>query len=207
MKITTIGSGHIGGTLGKLWASKGHKIMFSSRNPQSEQILTLVKDAGTNSQAGTVEQGFIFGDVIILAIPPDDVEKVLVEAGDLHRKILINCTNRFDDKSSDAEVNRLAKNAQVVRAFNSLPWEVLLNPKFGSVNVSMFISGKDTGAKDVVMQLCHDIGIDPIDVGDSENSAQIEIAMGLLWKVLSPQFGRNFGLRILRHETSSKIKV
>jgi 8-hydroxy-5-deazaflavin:NADPH oxidoreductase len=33
MKIGIIGSGHIGGTLGLLWAKAGHEVLFSSRHP------------------------------------------------------------------------------------------------------------------------------------------------------------------------------
>jgi len=33
MKIGIIGSGNVGGSLGKIWAAKGHEVMFSSRHP------------------------------------------------------------------------------------------------------------------------------------------------------------------------------
>jgi len=35
MNIGIIGSGHIGGVVGKLWARAGHKILFSSRHPET----------------------------------------------------------------------------------------------------------------------------------------------------------------------------
>jgi len=200
MRIAAIGSGHIGGTLGSLWTAKGHQVMFSSRNPQSDRMQALLSAAGHTAQVGTVQEAFDFGEVILLAIPPDGVEQILREAGDLHQKILINSTNRFDGKSAGMEVIRLAKNARVVRAFNSLPWEILLNPQFGPTNVSMFITGDDPAAKEVVAQLCHDIGLDPVDAGDSANIPHLETAFGLLWKVLMPKFGRDFGFRLLRRE-------
>ncbi len=54
MKIGIIGSGNIGGSLGRLWAQAGHEIFFSSRNP--ETLSDLVKQAGDSAQAGTTEE-------------------------------------------------------------------------------------------------------------------------------------------------------
>lgn len=34
MKIGIIGSGNIGGNLGKHWAKAGHRVLFSSRHPE-----------------------------------------------------------------------------------------------------------------------------------------------------------------------------
>jgi predicted dinucleotide-binding enzyme len=201
MKIASIGSGNMGGTLGRQWAAHGHQVMFGSRDPQSDKIRTLLQAAGANAQAGTVQEAVEFGEVILLAVLPTDVERVLEEAGDLNNKILINCTNSFDGKSADMMVLRLAKNARVVRAYNTLPWEVLANPQFGSINATAFLSGDDSGAKEVVAQLTSDIGLDPVDVGGSTNMEQIEKAMGTFWSILYPQFGRDFTFRVLRRDT------
>jgi predicted dinucleotide-binding enzyme len=201
MKIASIGSGNMGGTLGRLWAAHGHQVMFGSRDPQSDKIRTLLQAAGMNAQAGTVQEAIAFGEVILLAVLPTEVERVLEEAGDLNNKILINCTNRFDGKSADMEVLRLAKNARVVRTFNTLPWEVLANPQYGPINATAFLSGDNSEAKEVVIQLSQDIGLDPVDVGGSANMEKIETAMGTLWSILSPKFGRDYSLRILRRDT------
>jgi predicted dinucleotide-binding enzyme len=201
MKIASIGSGNMGGTLGRRWAAHGHQVMFGSREPQSDKIRTLLQAAGMNAQAGTVREAIAFGEVILLAVLPTDVERVLEEAGDLNNKILINCTNRYDGKSADMEVLRLAKNARIVRTFNTLPWEVLANPQYGSSNATSFMSGDDSEAKEVVAHLSRDIGLDPVDVGGSANMEKIEAAMGTLWGILSPKFGRDYSLRVLRRDT------
>lgn len=198
MNIASIGSGHIGGTLGTLWAACGHRVMFGSRDPHSARMRSLLQEAGSNAAAGTVSEAIAFGDAVLLAVPPSEVERVLREAGNLQGKIVINCTNRYDGKSADREVQRLADNARVVRAFHTLPWEVIANPQFGSTNAGLFVSGDDAEAKAVVSRLAADIGLDPIDVGGSAEMAKVEEAVGLLWTVFSPSFGRDFGLRVLR---------
>ncbi|KIL37804.1 NADP oxidoreductase [Gordoniibacillus kamchatkensis] len=200
MKIAIIGSGHIGGTLGQLWATKGHEVMFGSRDPQSDKLQKLLQRAGPNARAASVRDAIAFGEVILLAVPGTEIERVLAEAGDLGNKILINSTILFDGRSASAEVIRLSGSARVVRAFHTVTWEVLANPQYGPVNATIFMNGDDFEAKQTVARLCQDIGLDPIDAGDSSTSTQIETAVGTFWQILSPQFGRDYALRVLRRE-------
>ncbi len=67
MKIGVIGSGKIGGTVGRLWVKDGHPVLFSSRHP--EELAGLVKEAGPLAKAGTVAEAIAFGDALLLAIP------------------------------------------------------------------------------------------------------------------------------------------
>ncbi|OZB95187.1 NADPH-dependent F420 reductase [Paenibacillus sp. XY044] len=201
MKIGVIGTGHMGGTLGKKWAAQGHEVMFGTRDPHSGRIQALLQEAGAQAQAGTVREAAAFSEVILLAVMPDEVERVLEEAGTVTGKILINCTNRFDGQSADTEVRKLVQGARVVRAFHTLPWEVLAKPRYEEGNATVFLSGEDTEAKDTVARLSRDIGLDSVDVGGSGNMERIETGIGMLWQALSPQFGRDFGIRVLRRES------
>src|SRR5438045_9752008 len=67
MKIGVIGAGHIGGTIGGLWAKAGHPVFFSSRHP--EELQDLVARLGPPAQAGTVDRAIAFGDVVFIAVP------------------------------------------------------------------------------------------------------------------------------------------
>ncbi|WP_426445303.1 NADPH-dependent F420 reductase [Paenibacillus sp. S-38] len=200
MKIASIGSGHMGAALGKRWAALGHDVMFGSRDPHSERIKLLLEETGSNAQAGTISEAASFGEVILLAVLPDAVEQVLAEAGDLDGKILINCTNRYDGRSADEEVRRLAQNARVVRAFHTLPWEVLANPQYEQGTATAFLSGDDPAAAAVVARLITEIGLDPVDVGGPDRMAKVETAIGTLWGVLAPRFGREYSLSVLRRQ-------
>lgn len=198
MKIASIGSGNMGGTLGKRWAIGGHRVMFGSRDPLGPAIRALLQKAGPNAQAGTIKEAVAFGEAILLAVPPEHVERVLAEAGDLGGKILINCTNRYDGESADTEVRRLPRNARVVRAFHTLPWEVLANPAYDDGNATAFLYGDDPAAVTAVARLAADLGLDPVDLGSGDAMAQAEAASGALWGVLSPKFGREYAWRVLR---------
>ena len=93
MKIAVIGAGRIGGTVGKAWALAGHQVMFGARDPQKEALQALLKEVGPNAHAGTLQEAFAFGEVILLAVPPEAVQEVLTDAGDLQGKILIDSTS------------------------------------------------------------------------------------------------------------------
>jgi len=202
MKIGILGSGNIGGTLGTLWVEKGHQVMFSSRHPQSEKMRALLHTAGENAQTGSVLEAIDFGEVILLAVPGSEIEQVLGEAGDFQQKILINSANLLDGRSAGVEVLRLAKNARVVRAFNTVAWEVIANPQYGPTNATLFINGDDPEAKAVVARLGQEIGFDSVDAGDSATIPNVEKALGMLWRIFVPQLGREYTLRVLRRDTN-----
>src|SRR5262249_58584123 len=67
MKIGVIGSGRVGGTIGRLWVNAGHPILLSSRHP--EALKELAAGLGALASAGTVAQAVAFGDAVFIAVP------------------------------------------------------------------------------------------------------------------------------------------
>ena len=63
MTIGIIGSGKIGGLVGRLWAQAGHNVLFSSRHP--ETLNALVEKAGSHASRGTIAEALAFGDIIL----------------------------------------------------------------------------------------------------------------------------------------------
>jgi 8-hydroxy-5-deazaflavin:NADPH oxidoreductase len=128
MKISVIGAGGIGGTIGTLWAKAGHDVFFSSRNP--DKLKDLVARAGTHAQAGTISEAAAFADVILLAVYYWTTNDALAAAGSLDSKILIDATNpyrlengkiyRVPDASSGLELAAKVPSARVVKAYNRL---------------------------------------------------------------------------------------
>ena len=47
--IAIIGTGNVGSTLGKIWAAKGHEIIYGSRTPTSDRVQQLVRESGKNA--------------------------------------------------------------------------------------------------------------------------------------------------------------
>jgi hypothetical protein len=60
--ISTIGAGREGGALGALFVKAGHRVMFSSRHPDT--LKGLVDELGPLARAGTVAEAVEFGDVL-----------------------------------------------------------------------------------------------------------------------------------------------
>jgi 8-hydroxy-5-deazaflavin:NADPH oxidoreductase len=150
MKIGIIGSGNIGGTLGGHWAKAGHEVMFSSRHP--EELESMAKQA--NAQVGTLKEAANFSDVILLAIPFGKIPDVAKQIGALQNKLLIDATNPYpqrdgeiaqqviDDASQTATgyVATQFAGMPVVKAFNSIYYKVLAEPKYWTKVVKLAIA-------------------------------------------------------------------
>jgi 8-hydroxy-5-deazaflavin:NADPH oxidoreductase len=183
MHIGIIGAGHIGATVGKLWAKAGHSVLFSSRNP--EQLTELVKVAGPNTHAGSIQEAAEFGEVILLSVPWGGVEGALTAAKFRNDTIVIDTTNQFSTGGlqhfpggiSALEFNaRRAKGARLVKAYNTLTsgFQAESAGRGGQQRVAMPYAGEDVQAKQVVARLISDSGFDPFDVGGWSEAHFIE---------------------------------
>ena len=190
MKIGVIGSGNVGGALGKLWAAKGHDVAFGVRNPQDADVQSLLKDAGGKARAVSVQEAAASASVVVLAVPWPAVEAALKSAGNLEGKILVDCTNPLapdfsglvigTSTSAGEQVARLAKGAKVVKAFNTIGAPNFAHPQFGSERATMFICGDDSSAKQKVAQLAEDLGFEVVDAGPLTASRLLE-PLAMLW--------------------------
>lgn len=203
MKIGIIGAGNIGGNLGKLWAAKGHEILFGVRDPQSSKTRAALAALGEKARAGSIAEAAAFGEVVVLAVPWAAVREAIRSAGDLGGKILIDATNRLtpplpaDGPSAAEDVARMANGARVFKSFNTLGAETLLDSQFGSEHATTFVCGDDPHAKAVVMRLAADTGLDVVDAGPLSNAALVE-SLTRLWIQLSRSMGRGIAFRLLR---------
>lgn len=200
MKIGIIGSGNIGGTLGTLWAAKGHEIVFGVRDTQSEKVVKLLEKAGKNSCADSIAEAVQYGDVILVAVPWKAVTDVVEQGGDWAGKIVIDATNRFgvDSPNSGAEdLAQLIPDARVVKAFNAIGFNRLDKPELNGQTADIFICGDDDEAKAKVSALSKDIGFDVVDCGALANAELVE-SLARLWITLSRTMGRDIAFKLLR---------
>ena len=195
MKIGIIGSGNIGGNLGKHWAKVGHEVMFSSRHP--EELKPMAEKAG--AKIGTPEETAAFGEVILLAIPYGKVPNLAQQIGNLDNKILIDAANPYphrdgdmaqkviDDKSQTATgyVASQFPGAKTVKAFNSIYFKVIEEKAFrsGDDRIAVQVCSDDEQAKETVKQLIEEIGFAPQDLGD--------LSKGVLFEPDAPLYNQN----------------
>src|SRR5689334_21626100 len=127
MKIGIVGAGQMGAGLGRQWARHGHHVMFShSRTPG--RIEGLVEEIGSRAQAGTSREAVLYGDMVLLAVPWDNVTDALLAAGPFEGKTILTCVNPVSasglgvalTNSAAEEIAKLAPGAIVIAAFNTI---------------------------------------------------------------------------------------
>ncbi len=207
MKIGIIGSGNMGSGLGKIWAKKGHQVIFSysrSRN-KLDSLAASVEHAASGTPAEAAQS-----DAVLLAARWADVPDALRQAGQLNGKILIDCTNPLNadlsgltlghTTSGAEEIAAMAPGARVVKAFNTAFAQVYHeeNRLFGSRRVSMFYCGDDTEAKSEVSKLILDVGFDPVDCGPLAAARNLEpLAMLVISLAYGQGRGTNFTVSLI----------
>lgn len=213
MKIGIIGSGNMGGSLGKLWAKAGHQVIFSySRDP--DKLHQLAASAGDQARIATPVETAIQSEVVMLAVGFPVLEEI-VRSLDLKGKIVITCVSglrpdftgqtiglRTDLTLSVAEmVQQLAPAAKVVEAFNITFAEIIAaeSRQFEGDRPSIFYCGDAIDAKQVVAGLIEECGYEAIDAGNLVVARSLE-TLATAWvqfSVASQLFPR-VGLKILQ---------
>ncbi len=207
MNIGIIGAGNMGSGLGKIWAQNGHRLMFSySRDTTKlEKIAQLI---GSNASVGTPAEAVQFADVVVLSVPYGAIEDALKAAGSLG-KILFSIVNALlpdmsgmavgTTTSAAEEITKLAINACVVEALPVFA-EVLTSEsrRFGDQQATVFYTGDDQQAKQVVADLLRELDVEPIDAGALKNSRYVEPAMMLLIQLAYAQQLGQVGFKLLR---------
>lgn len=208
MNIGIIGAGNMGSSLGKLWAEKGHKLMFSYSRDMTK-LEKIARSIGSNARVGTPAEAVEFADVIVLSVPYGAVADALKTAGSLEGKILFSIVNALlpdmsgmavgTTTSAAEEIAKLAPGARVVEALPVFA-EVLNSPshRFGEQLATVFYTGDDEAAKQVVADLLREIDVEPINAGGLKNSRYVEPAMMLLIQLAYTQQLGQVGFKLLR---------
>ena len=209
MRIGIIGIGNVGGTLGIRWAAAGHEVLFGVRDPSDQKAKDLAASVGRGARADTVAAVARFGDVVVLATPFEAAEEALRSAGDLHGKIVVDCTNPVapdlsglsigHTTSAGEKVASWARGATVVKALNTTGSGNMANPRYGSERATMFICGDDAAANLTVTSLVESLGFEVVDAGPLSNARLLE-PLALLWISLAyrSRLGLNIAFRLMR---------
>jgi hypothetical protein len=190
MNITFIGIGQVGGALAGCLLQTGHHVTIAARDVQSDSV-RKAQQANPALKALPAQEALRGAELVFLATPYQANAAALAGL-DLAGKVLVDCTNPvgpglthgLDSRTSGAEeVQRLAPDARVVKAFTIYGFENFQNsayPGYGSLKPAMLIAGDDASAKATVGKLCEDLGWRPVDVGPLSSSLHLE-HMTLLW--------------------------
>jgi predicted dinucleotide-binding enzyme len=177
--------------LGKLWAAKGNRVFFGSR--ESDKAKELAKSVGANAQGGTQAEAAAFGAVVLLGVPFAAAEAtVKAVLPHLKGKVLIDCTNAWgadgmlipSTSSAGEEIARWAIGAKVVKAFNEIHFRNLSKGPFGNLKADVYYCSDYADAKPPAVQLINDADFEPIDAGPLKNARYVE-ALVYLWARLA----------------------
>lgn len=206
MRIGIIGAGNIGGNLGRAWARKEHQIRFGVRDPG--KIGDLLRECGGRAQAADPASAAAFGDVVALTVPWSAALETVSHLGSLSGKVVVDCTNPIvwqdgpvhaHERSGAQAIAERCPGARVVKAFNCVGAEHLLDPRHGNQSADMFIAGDDAEAKRTVSSLAQDLGFDVIDAGPLRNARLLE-HLAALWIHLAMVggHGRDIAFKLLK---------
>lgn len=206
MKIALIGSGNIGGGLGRAWARHGHTIVYGARDQADPELTALCRDIGAS--AASVSDAPRGADVVVMGVPWAALDDVLGALGDLTGKVVIDCMNAVErpavvlhfgrTSSWSEEMQKKIPGARVVKSFNAQGAETLANPVYGGTRAANFFCGDDPEAKRVVKGLIEEVGFEAIDAGPLKSARYLEPLM-LLWLASSQALGtRDFAFNLLR---------
>lgn len=193
MRIAIIGTGNIGGTLGRALERAGHTVTFGSRHPDSD----AVGDSGAT--VANLASALDGADVVVLALPGTAVDGFLAEhAGGIDGKLVIDATNRIGAPVVNAaqQVSQAAPGARYARAFNTPGWENFAEPLFDGVPADLFFSANEAD-RATVEQLISDVGLRPAYLGENQHNV-VDGVLPLWFSLVQARGGnRRLAFRVL----------
>jgi predicted dinucleotide-binding enzyme len=145
---------------------------------------------------------------VLLAVHWSRVEDALAQAGTLDGTILLDCTNPMNAEdtaltighttSGAEEIGRRYANARVVKAFNTIPSELLrAGPVVLEERAACCFCGDDPDAKQTAARLIRDTGLEPVDAGPLAMARYLEpfallVAQLAYEQGLGPELGVRF---------------
>lgn len=202
MKVGILGSGDVAKALGAGFVKHGYPVMMGTRNPA--KLAAWAEEHG-DTDVGSFADAARFGELLVLAVRGSAAADALGLAGpeNLAGKTVIDTTNpiadappvngvlRFFTDLDDSLMERLQRthaDAHLVKAFNSVGNQLMIDPALENGTPTMFICGNDDGAKAVVTTVLETFGWNVADMGAVEAARAIE-PLCMLWCI--PGFLRN----------------
>lgn len=194
MKIGVLGSGDVAKALGAGFNRHGHDVMMGTRD--ASKLATWADENG-GSRVGSFADAARHGELIVLSVKGTAALDVLRLAGaeGLAGKPVIDTTNPLADspptngvleyftdldESLMERLQRAFPDARLVKAFNSVGNQHMVDPQFEGGRPTMFICGNDEEAKEIVHGILDEFGWETADMGAAEAARAIE-PLCMLW--------------------------
>jgi 8-hydroxy-5-deazaflavin:NADPH oxidoreductase len=182
--ISIVGTGSMARALAGRALAGGNAVEIIGRDAAKAKELATTLDGATIGTDGTAPAG----GIVILAVPYASAAAVVGEYGDaLHGKVIVDITNPITPDLSGfltsegtfgaQEIAKAAPaGAPVVKAFNTLPSDVLAAGSAEGHPLDVFIAGDDAEAKEAVSAFVESLGMRPMDTGQLSMARALENA-------------------------------
>jgi 8-hydroxy-5-deazaflavin:NADPH oxidoreductase len=182
--ISIIGTGNMASALAGRALAGGNAVEIVGRDPVKAKELAAALGGATVGMTDTAPAG----DIVILAVPYASAAAVIGQYGDaLHGKVVVDITNPItpdfrgfltpEGTSGAQEIAKAAPTgAHVVKAFHTLPSDVLAASPAKGHPLDVFIAGDDAQAKADVSEFIESLGLRPLDTGQLPMARALENA-------------------------------
>ena len=183
MRIGVIGAGSMGAILARHFAKLGHHVSIAnSRGPESLTALAAEIGATPVSVVDAVKAA----EIVFIAIPTKAVADlprglfanvagsvVVIDIGNYHPELRDGRIDAIDRGVPDSQWVAQQIGRRVIKAFNNIFANSLLEkgvPRGTKGRIALSVAGDSLDAKAAVLRLVDDLGFDPVDGGDLNNS-------------------------------------
>jgi 8-hydroxy-5-deazaflavin:NADPH oxidoreductase len=194
MKVAVLGTGAVAIALAKGFASRGHSLVFGTRDVHGKTALDAVA-AVQGASAALYASAAQSADIAVLTTSWSGTHNALqlTGAANLAGKLVIDVTNPLDyssgkpalalgfPNSAGQQIQAWLPGAHVVKALNIITATRMVDPKFADGAPDMFIAGNDAAAKAQTAAILKSFGWrSAIDMGDISKAYLLE-ALAMTW--------------------------
>jgi predicted dinucleotide-binding enzyme len=183
MRIGVVGAGGLGGTLARQLAKLGHQVSITnSRGPES--LTALAAEIGATPVS--VFDAAKAAEILVISIPTKAITDlprglfanvpgsvVVVDTGNYHPELRDGRIDAIDRGMLDSEWVAQQLGRPVIKAFNNIRANSLLEkgmPRGTTGRIALPVAGDPADARAAVLRLVDDLGFDPVDGGELDNS-------------------------------------
>ena len=215
-KITVLGTGIVGDTIGSKLIETGHTVAMGSRTLKNDKALAFVAKHNGNAIAGTFADAAAYGQIIFNCTKGIGSIEALTMAGEnnLKDKIIVDISNPLDfskgmpptltlvnTNSLGEEIQKTFPGSKVVKTLNTMWCGLMVHPGLlneGDHNV--FVTGNDASAKEEVKEIIKSFGwLDKniIDLGDITSARATEMYLAMWVRILGVINTGTFNIKIV----------
>lgn len=196
LKIGIIGTGHIGGTLARLWVAAGHEVLISSRHP--DELKALAASLGPRARVGTPREAAVFGEVVLVSVPYGALPQVGRDLkAELAGKIVLDTCNPYPSRDGEMAVEarkvstgvadpQFLPGVRLVRAFNAInSGELASQAHRVGEPIAIPLAGDDAQALTVAERLVRDAGFAPVVVGPLSRAREFDVGTPVYTRLMT----------------------